>query len=129
MIVSRWVSVIRSVERIELPSTKQLMIWVRRASEVRFIALAFLTECIYYHIHIIALVNGDIYMNFRQAIDSLCEKMSHEDVAIALGVSVQTIRQARLGSDTKAHRTPPDEWEKAVIRFAEKSRAALPSPC
>src|ERR1700674_133394 len=42
MIVSRCVSVIRSVERIELPSTKQLMTWVRRASERRFIG----------HIHI-----------------------------------------------------------------------------
>ena len=40
MIVSRWVSVIRSVERIELPSTKQLMICVRQASGVRFMTLS-----------------------------------------------------------------------------------------
>src|SRR5690349_6248110 len=34
---SRCVSVIRSVLRIELPSTKQLMIWIRRAGGTRFI--------------------------------------------------------------------------------------------
>ncbi len=59
-------------------------------------------------------------MNFREATDSLCEKVDHEDVAEALGVSVQTIRQARLGEDSSARRAPPEQWEHAVIRLAER---------
>jgi hypothetical protein len=41
-------------------------------------------------------------MNFREALDSLCEKVGHEDVAHALGVSVQAIRQARLVEAVRA---------------------------
>jgi hypothetical protein len=40
-------SVIRSVLRIELPSTKQLMIWMRRASGTRFMGLP-LNICMQY---------------------------------------------------------------------------------
>ena len=39
IIVSRCVSVIRSVERIELPSMRQLIIWVWRPSDKRFISV------------------------------------------------------------------------------------------
>jgi DNA-binding GntR family transcriptional regulator len=59
-------------------------------------------------------------MNFRAATDGLCEKLDHSDLAEALGVSVQTIRQARLQNENGAHRTPPSDWEGAVIRLAEK---------
>src|SRR5260370_10072085 len=45
MIVSRCVAVMRSVERIELPSTRQLMIWVRRASGRRFIGFPLFDAC------------------------------------------------------------------------------------
>jgi hypothetical protein len=119
MIVSRWVSVIRSVERIELPSTKQLMTCVRRMKERRFMALVLSGECIYYHIQRV-LVNGPIYMEFRDALDLLCDKLDHADVAKALGISVQTVRQARLKPDTEAFRTPPKEWENTIIRLAEE---------
>jgi hypothetical protein len=61
-----------------------------------------------------------IQMDFRQATDGLCEKIDHDDVAKALGVSVQTVRQARLGASTKAHRQPPREWRDALIRLAEE---------
>ena len=40
--------------------------------------------------------NADIYIKFREAVDSLCSALTHEDVAKALDVSVQTIRQARM---------------------------------
>lgn len=59
-------------------------------------------------------------MNFREATDRLCEKVSHEDVAKELGVSVQGIRQARMSDDAKARRQPPKHWPRAVIRLAEK---------
>ena len=35
-------------------------------------------------------------MNFREATDGLFSRVSHEDLARALGVSVASIRQARL---------------------------------
>ena len=64
-------------------------------------------------------VNGHIYMNFREAIDALCTCLNHQDVAKALGVSVQTVRQARLKEDSDGFRAPPRNWERAVIRLAE----------
>jgi hypothetical protein len=59
-------------------------------------------------------------MNFREATDSLCVKVDHEDLATALGVSVQAIRQARLYPEAHSHRSPPEDWEHAVIRLAEE---------
>ena len=63
---------------------------------------------------------GSYTMDFRQATDSLCERVDHEDVARALGVSVQTIRQARLRSEAEAHRAPPVDWQGRLIRLAEE---------
>jgi hypothetical protein len=59
-------------------------------------------------------------MNFKEATDGLFEPVSHEDLAALLGVSVASIRQARLAANARAHRNPPDKWEDAVIRLAEK---------
>jgi hypothetical protein len=59
-------------------------------------------------------------MDFREATESLCAGVPHEDLAKALGVSVATVRQARLKSDAKAHRSPPSDWQAAVIRLAEE---------
>jgi phosphoenolpyruvate carboxylase len=59
-------------------------------------------------------------MNFREATDELCDVVSHEELARALGVSVATIRQARLRSDAKAHRSPPEDWKQAVERLAKR---------
>ena len=73
--------------------------------------------CIYQHI--LSIVNADIYMNFREAVDALCASLSHEDVAKALGVSLQTVRQARLREDSAASRAPPKNWKAAIIRLAE----------
>ena len=75
---------------------------------------------IYTHINeIYKHVNGRIYMNFREAIDALCTCLNHQDVAKALGVSVQTVRQARLKEDSDGFRAPPRNWERTVIRLAE----------
>lgn len=59
-------------------------------------------------------------MDFRQATDELFAKVDHEDLARALGVSVASIRQARLREDANAHRSPPGEWRDAVARLAEE---------
>jgi hypothetical protein len=59
-------------------------------------------------------------MDFREATDGLFSRVDHEDLAKALGVSVASIRQARLKSDANAHRAPPEDWRHAVIRLAEE---------
>jgi len=59
-------------------------------------------------------------MDFRKATDELCARIDHDDIAEALGVSIQTVRQARMAANVPAHRSPPDQWEKALIRLAEK---------
>jgi hypothetical protein len=59
-------------------------------------------------------------MDFREATDLLFERVSHADLADGLGISVASVRQARLREDAAAHRTPPTDWEEAVIRLAEQ---------
>ncbi len=60
---------------------------------------------------------------FRKITDELFAGVSHEELAEALGCSVATIRQARLASTAKAHRNPPEGWERAILKVAE-GRAA-----
>ena len=67
-----------------------------------------------------AAVNRTAYMNFKTATDRLFSRVDHPDLAKALGVSVASIRQARLRPDALAHRSPPPEWENAVVRLAEE---------
>jgi hypothetical protein len=67
-----------------------------------------------------AVVNRTAYMNFKNATDRLFSRIDHKDLAKALGVSVASIRQARLRPDALAHRSPPPEWENAVVRLAEE---------
>jgi hypothetical protein len=57
-------------------------------------------------------------MDFKAATDELCDGITHEALARALGVSVATIRQARLRAQAKAHRSPPENWEDIVIDLA-----------
>jgi hypothetical protein len=59
-------------------------------------------------------------MNFKQATDRLFSRVDHQDLAKALGVSVASIRQARLKPDALAHRSPPPDWENALVRLAEE---------
>lgn len=58
-------------------------------------------------------------MDFKKATDELFSGITHQELAEALGVSVATIRQARLGKDAKAHRSPPEGWERAALRLAQ----------
>src|SRR6266481_4898583 len=62
-IVSRCVPLIRSVLRIEEPSTKQLMIWTRRANGTRFIKNpSFQDPTVCTMIDISNVVNGNAYV-------------------------------------------------------------------
>jgi hypothetical protein len=58
-------------------------------------------------------------MDFRKASDALFEWVSHDALASQLGVSVATIPQARLDAGSEDHRTPPSDWQKAVVDLAE----------
>jgi hypothetical protein len=57
-------------------------------------------------------------MDFREATDQLCTAITHEDVARSLGVSVQSIRQARMNGNSTGQRKPPDNWEDALVTLA-----------
>jgi hypothetical protein len=59
-------------------------------------------------------------MDFREATDRLCKGVNHASLAKALGVSIPTIRQARLDAHAKARRHPPPNWEHGIIRLAEQ---------
>lgn len=67
-----------------------------------------------------AVVNGSAYVNFRNATDGLFSRVEHEDLANVLGVSVASIRQARLNPEANAHRAAPHHWRAAVLRLAEQ---------
>lgn len=59
-------------------------------------------------------------VTFKEATDALVGQIDHAELAKALGVSVATIRQARLSPSAKAHRAPPKDWQFAIIRLAEQ---------
>lgn len=59
-------------------------------------------------------------MDFKKATDELLGGISHEELAKALGVSIPTVRQARLPESAKAHRRPPEGWERVVHRMAKE---------
>jgi hypothetical protein len=59
-------------------------------------------------------------MDFKKATDDLLSRPSHEQLAGALGVSVASIRQARLTPTARAYRAPPKHWARVVIRLAEQ---------
>ena len=64
-------------------------------------------------------------MNFKQATDALLESVTLEDLATALGKSVQAVRQARADEYSTAYRSPPPGWEAAVRNLAERRANAL----
>lgn len=62
-------------------------------------------------------------MDFKKATDDLFSGVDHAKLAKELGVSIASIRQARLNPAAKAHRTPPGNWEISVARLAEERAA------
>ena len=64
-------------------------------------------------------------MNFRKATDALLESVTLQDLADAVGVSLQAIRQARAAEGSAAYRRPPDRWEPAVAKLARSAASRL----
>jgi hypothetical protein len=62
-------------------------------------------------------------MNFRKATDALLESVTLQDLADALGVSLQTVRQARADEGSTAYRSPPPEWQAAARKLALRAAA------
>jgi hypothetical protein len=62
-------------------------------------------------------------MDFKTATDRVAGCISHAEIAEAAGVSVQTIRQARLDPSAPGHRPPPARWREVLAELArERSR-------
>jgi hypothetical protein len=64
-------------------------------------------------------------LDFRKATDELLDSISHQKLAKDLGVSVATVRQARLDESAKAHRNPPEHWQLIVATLARKRAERL----
>ena len=56
-------------------------------------------------------------MDFKTATDRVAGCISHAEIAEEAGVSVQTIRQARLDRSAPGHRPPPAGWEAVLARL------------
>jgi hypothetical protein len=59
-----------------------------------------------------------IAMDFKTATDRVAGCISHAEIAEAAGVSVQTIRQARLDPSAPGHRPPPAGWRELMAQLA-----------
>lgn len=66
-------------------------------------------------------------MEFREATRRLKDSPQDTELARALGVPVQSVRQARLPEDQPGHRPPPEDWRIVVVRMARKRIGELRS--
>lgn len=58
-------------------------------------------------------------MDFKTASNALFDRVSHKALASELGISVAAIRQSRLDVTSKAYRSPPKFWRRAIQSLAE----------
>jgi hypothetical protein len=64
-------------------------------------------------------------MDFKDATDRLTAGLSHADIAEAAGVSVQSIRQARVEPGSPSYRNPPEGWREVLARLARQRAKEL----
>ncbi|MEI9930443.1 MAG: hypothetical protein WDM89_07785 [Rhizomicrobium sp.] len=64
-------------------------------------------------------------MDFKKATEELMAGMTRGEIAETLGVSEATVRQARLDDTAKAHRNPPEGWERKVAWLAKQKADRL----
>lgn len=64
-------------------------------------------------------------MDFRTAANILGRQITTADMAKAVGMSNHSVRQARLIQGAAGYRTPPKEWETALVRLARERIAEL----
>jgi hypothetical protein len=64
-------------------------------------------------------------MDFKAATDILGDCVTHEQIAKLCGVSVQSIRQARIHHDSPSYRSPPATWPGVITQLAYERRREL----
>jgi hypothetical protein len=64
-------------------------------------------------------------MDFKTATDRVAGCISHAEIAEAAGVSIQTIRQARMDPSSSSYRNPPAGWQAVLARLAYKRAGEL----
>jgi hypothetical protein len=64
-------------------------------------------------------------MDFKTATDRVSGCISHAEIAEAAGVSIQSIRQARLDPGTASYRSPPHGWQAILGRLVRARGAEL----
>jgi hypothetical protein len=62
-------------------------------------------------------------MDFKKATDELFVSVTAENLANEAGVARQSILQARMDESARGRRAPPADWQKAVLKLAEKQAA------
>ncbi len=63
-------------------------------------------------------------MDFKAATDALTDPVWMRDLALELGVSSNLLYRARMRS-TVDYRSPPEGWEKAVVKLARRRAKEL----
>jgi hypothetical protein len=61
--------------------------------------------------------------DFRAVMAELGAKIGADEMAAELGVSLQTIKQARMEADSAGRRPAPEGWEKAARKLAQRQAA------
>jgi hypothetical protein len=62
-------------------------------------------------------------MDFKIATDAL--GLPAAKLAEAFDLKPQTIRQMRLAPDAASYRSPPEDWQRVVVRLAQERREEL----
>jgi len=64
-------------------------------------------------------------MDFKTATDRVAGCITHAEIAEACGVSIQSIRQARMDPSSPSYRNPPAGWEAVLARLVKDRAKAL----
>ena len=64
-------------------------------------------------------------MDFNTACDHLTNCPTHDDIARAAEIGLQTVRQARMDATATGYRSPPAGWEKAIAKLARERATEL----
>lgn len=59
-------------------------------------------------------------MDFKSATDLVGGCITHAEIAKACGVSIQSIRQARMDQSSSSYRNPPTGWRTVLARLARQ---------
>jgi hypothetical protein len=64
-------------------------------------------------------------LDFKEACDRLTDCPTHDTIAEAAGVSVQSVRQPRLSTDNPNYRRAPATWRRVIAELARQRAKEL----